>query len=619
MTKLLSILLIAASVPAWAAPEWRRLESGRWELYTDAGEKTGSAVLRQLLEMESAFGTVAVPLPESARSIRVVLLKNSRDFAPFRGGENTAGLYQSGAERDYILLLDAKGDETLRAARHEFVHLAMNHTRAPLPLWLEEGLAEYFSTLERKKEKVVVGRAIAVRLEALATADWIEALSLLSMRSDSALLGEARRASLFYAQSWALTHLLMRGAGARQRIEEFGSLLRSGVEQTMAFQRAFGRTPDEALREARMSVSSTLLPTQEVTLGAVPEISAFQPRAATEIEGRLVRAEALLASGRGAAAEALYQEAAQRWPDDPGVLTGLGTLALRRGDPGAARGFLERALATASPGAATYFEYAMLIRESGGPEALVVDSLTKAVQRNPSLAEAWYLLGASMLRQTRPAEAIEPFQRAAAILPRQSMFWEALGRAYLDNAQKEQARDAAQRAVWTARTPEQIAMAQGLTREIEATPASRPAKKPPVTTPAGWQEAKGDATVGGKLVLLDCDTATIRFQIEIKPGQRVILTTEKLNQVMLKGKSGQKREFVCGVQTPAPLVEAGYVAAAAVVESAPPPPAPAPAKAAAKARSKAGKKAPAKKAAPPPKPKPAAPPVVGELVWLEFK
>ena len=156
-------------------------------------------------------------------------------------------------------------------------------------------------------------------------------------------------------------------------------------------------------------------------------------------------------------------------------------------------------------------------------------------------------------------------------------------------------------------------MAQGLTREIEAAPANRPPKKPPVTTPPGWQEAKGDATVSGKLVALDCASATILFQIEIKPGQRVILTTAKLNQVMLKGNTSQKRDFVCGPQKPAPLVEAGYIAAA--ISPAPPPAAapPAPVK-----PGKSGKRAPPKKAAPT-KSKVAAAPVLGELVWLDFK
>jgi len=619
MTKLIAFLTLAASLSAWAEPRWHRVQSGRWELYTDAGEKPGSAVLRQILEMENVFGAMALPLPESTPPIRVVLLKNSKDFAPFRRGENNTGLYQAGADRDYIILLDTKGEETIRAARHEFVHLVLNHTSAPLPLWLEEGLAEYFSTLQRKGDKVVVGRAPTTRVEALAAGEMDPAMQL-SARRESQFFSDPSVTTTFYAQSWALTHLLMQAPGARQKIQQFGGLLRAGVEQTVAFQQAFGRTAEQAVREARRMAGNPV-PTAEAALGAIAQISAFQPREASEIEARLVRAEALLAADRLAAAEALYTETAKLWPEDPDVLTGLGTLALRKSDHAGARQYLERALAAKNPKATTYFEYAMLIRDTRGPEALVVDSLTRAVQQNPSLAEAWYLLGASMMRQARPADAIDALKRAAAILPRQSPFWEALGRAYLDDAQREPAREAAQKASQTARTPEQSAMAQGLIREIETTPINRPAKKPPVTTPKGWQEAKGDSSVAGTLVLLDCATATIGFHIEIKPGQRVVLTTAKLNQVTLKGKSGQKREFVCGPQKPAPAVEAGYnssgVAGQAQGEPAKAAPSlpPAPAKAA----TKSGKKAPPKKAAPPPKPKPVPPPVLGELVWLEFK
>ncbi|HEY3442123.1 MAG TPA: tetratricopeptide repeat protein [Paludibaculum sp.] len=616
MTKLITVLTLALSLSAWAETRWRRVESGRWELYTDAGEKTGSAVLRQLLEMENVFGAMAMPLPESTPPIRVVLLKNPKDFAPFRRGEYNTGIYQSGADRDYIILLDAKGEETIRAARHEFVHLVLNHTSAPLPLWMEEGLAEYFSTLQRKGEKVVAGRAPAARIEAIAAGGWMDPAVQLSARHESQFFADPSATSAFYAQSWALTHLLMQAHGARQAIQQFGGLLRAGVEQTVAFQQAFGRTAEQAVREAR-TMAGNPVPTSEIALGAVPQISAFEAREASEIEARLVRAEALLAADRLTAAESLYTETAKLWPEDSDVLTGLGTLALRKSDHASARQYLERAMAAKNPRATTYFEYAMLIRDTRGPEALVVDSLTKAVQQNPSLAEAWYLLGSSMMRQARPADAIDPLKRAAAILPRQSLFWEALGRAYLDDAQRELARDAAQKAVQTARTPEQSAMAQGLIREIEATPVNRPPKKPPVITPQGWQEAKGDSTVAGSLVLLDCATATIGFHIEIKPGQRVVLTTAKLNQVVLKGKTAQKREFVCGPQKPAPAVEAGYNASGAAPPAQFAPPAPPPAQA--KAAAKSAKNAPSKKAMPPPKPKPVPPPVLGELVWLEFK
>ena len=615
MTKLLITTLLATILPTLAEPRWYRLESGRWELYTDAGDKTGSAVLRQLLEMQNVFVGMAMSLPDSAPPIRVVLLKSAKDFSPFRHGENNTGIYQSGVERDYIVLLDVKGEETIRAARHEFVHLVLNHTSMPLPLWLEEGLADYFSTLQLKGGKVLVGSAPGTRLDSLRSSDRMDPLLLFSARHDSPFFADPKATSVFYAQSWALTHVLMQSPGAWRQIQQFATLLSTGIEQTVAFQQAFSRPVVKALREARTMAGNPPAPTAEAGFGAIPQAAAFQPREATEIEARLVRAEALLAADHLAAAEEIYAETFKRWPEDADVLTGLGTLALRRLDHAAGRKYLERALAAKNPRASTYFEYAMLIRDMRGPEALVVESLTKAVQQNPSMSEAWYLLGANMMRQSRPADAIDSLKRAVGILPRQSLYWEALGRAYLENAQREPARDAAQKANQTAHTPEQSAMAQGLTREIEAAPINRPVKKPPVTTPQGWQAANGDSTVAGKLVLLDCATATIQFHIEIKPSQRVVLTTAKLNQVMLKGDTSQRREFVCGPQKPPPSVEAGYVATKVTPPLPPPVTDPPPVK----APSKAAKKAPPKKAAPAPNRKPDAPPVAGELVSLEFK
>lgn len=608
-----ALLTLFATLCGAADPSWRKLESGRWAVYTDLSEKDGSQVLRQLLEMNSVFGAVTNPVPETAPPVRILAFRSRSDFQPFQHGTANHGLYQSGTECDYIVLLEA-GEETLRAGRHELVHRSMNFSSSNLPGWLEEGFADYFSTLQRKGDKAVVGRPIQNHIDLLASLEWLTAARLSEWRYDPAKNMSDSMAAQVYAQSWALTHLLMQASDARARVERFSELLKSGVAQIPAFEQAFGRSMEQALAEARQAVASKRFPTREVPIGAVPQPGTFQVKTVPDVEARLVRADALLAHGKKTEAAKLINETAKRYSDHPAAAAGLGQLAMSNSDYAAARTHLERALALGDKQASTYYELAMLTRDTHGSEDTVMERLRQAVQANPSLADAWYVLGSTLLRQGKAAEAAEAMRHAVDVSPRNSMYWEGLGRAWQAAGQRDPARMAAQRAMQTATTPEQSAMAQGLGREIEQNVRPKPAaSKPGVVTPKSWEPRQADATVTGKLVQVDCATPTLKFHIQTAPATAktkakvTILVSDKPNQIMLRGNTGQKREFVCGPQRAAPVVEAGYAAAPAAAEPPEPPPA-APAKPGTKGR-------PAPKA----KPAPAVQAPAGELISLDFK
>lgn len=617
------VLAVIAPLTGAASPAWYRFQARPWELYTDAGERRGEQLLRQLVEAHAALRATAPELAAApARPLRVILFRSNGGFEPFRRGENHRGLFLAGIETDWILLPDS-GGETARAARHELAHRMLRRAAARPPTWLEEGLADYYSTMESDSGRLRLGRAPAGHAQLLRDEAWMDAARLLSLQPEDA---RRRQAGLFYAQSWALVRWMMLEGGGAARVAAMLARIGAGRSQEAAFAETFGMAPEVALERARLLAA-------RIPPDAAPDVRvAAVETAGTKIArepvppalAEVLRAEALLDAGHEREAERLARETARRHPDSAALETLLGALALRRSEYETARTHLERAIALGGAGARTHFEYAMLVRDTRGPAALVEQSLRQAVALDSQFAEAWLVLGHRLLGQGRAREAAPCLEKAASLDPQRSAAWEAWGRALLESGDRRRAREAAERALASASTGEQGEMARALIRDIEARPAEPPKPAPAVDTPAGWKPREGDARAEGRLVWIGCDDAKLRFRIEIKPRTRstaamtVLLETDKPNLVMLRGKTEGRREFVCGEQKPAPAVAAGYLAAPT-----PPPaqPAPEPPPAAAKSASpRAAKKAPAKKTARrPARAKPAPEPVAGELVWLEFR
>lgn len=617
-------LFAGAGGPVWAASQWYRFQAGRWEVFFEGAEKEGGKLLRNLLEAHAALRNSASELkPDQdlpALPLRFVVFRSQNDFAPFARSSRQRGLFLSGLDRGHILLWGA-GQDTGRAALHELVHAMLWRVARPAPRWLEEGLADYYSTLQREGERFRAGAPPPGYLALLGSAAWLGAGRLASIRDDSGLGGDADLAALYYAESWALVRRLME-AGPGSRVARFMELLGSGQPQQAAFAQAFGLPVEEALQQAEASIrrlAGTRSAAGDYTFAAGASAGEITRRPAPEPEPQLVRAGCLLAAGLEQEAAELTGGLARKFPRDAAVLSMMGALALRRGQYGAARAAFEQAIALGDRSAATQFEFAMLVRDTGGPEALAEQSLRQAVADEPAFAEAWLVLGNWLLGRGRATEAAPCLEKAAALEPRRSVIWEAYGRALLESGARAAASQAARRAAGFAATAEQAAMAQALLREIETRPAA-PRPLPAAAAPRAWQPEEGNARITGRLVHIDCETSTLRFLIELKPrtararAEQAVVVSDQPQRIMLRGVAGGRREFVCGPQSPAPRVEAGYLASATRPEAEPAPPVSPPAATAkARARKALPKKATPRRPVPPP------PPVLGQLVWLDFQ
>jgi tetratricopeptide (TPR) repeat protein len=533
------ILVALVALPARAA-EWTRVFSPQIEVLTDSGERTGRQVLARFDQIRRIFRQANAP--GSPLALRVFVFASEKDFRSYRDGAATEGFYQSAPERDYVALYAGSG--VGRAIVHEYVHLILSHSSSPLPKWFEEGTAEFYSTIEIERDRMSIGPPIESHLTALASERWFTAKELAGVTHASPRYDDRSLVGMFYAQSWALVHMLNLSPAYRGGMPEFALLLSEGRAPEQAFAQSFGKSMEGALADLAGYVR-TMRP---ATVAAPPEEAAPQPgvQRLTPIEAILARADLALQVRRNTLARTLFEQAVRERPDSAAAAAGIGSLALAEGRKEDGRRSLERAIALGDRDAGTYFEVAMLERETGAPWARVDALLKRTVALNPNFAEAHFLLGARATDDGDYATAIGHLREALRVLPRQSYFWHALGYAQAKLGMRQEAAESARRALASSVTEEHERMAQTLLRQL-AEPLPAPVEsRPAVSTSASWQRPKGDSRIEGVLTQVDCLASSA--QLHIAAGTIIVLKVRNPGEVELVNAPEASYQFSCGPQ-----------------------------------------------------------------------
>src|SRR5207245_9961958 len=160
----LVFFLLLTSGCALTAENWVEVRSPHFIVATNASEKEARKVADQFEQIRamfhSAFATFQVDLPQP---IVILAAKNQTTMKQLlpeewevKGHIHHAGMYQPGEDKDYVILrLDPGGDNPFHTLYHEYTHALLRLNVSNLPIWLHEGLAEFYgnSTLGDKEHK----------------------------------------------------------------------------------------------------------------------------------------------------------------------------------------------------------------------------------------------------------------------------------------------------------------------------------------------------------------------------------------------------------------------------------------------------------------------------------
>jgi tetratricopeptide (TPR) repeat protein len=561
--------LAALFVCAYAlpVPNWRLTKSPHFEIYTQAGDGTARSTVLWLEQLRAFFVRQSGPDLDSLPPVRVIGFRSAGEYQPYRLRPTADGYFVGTGSRDYMVMMTL-GPSEFHVAAHEYAHAILHAHGLALPSWINEGLAEFFSTIHIAERGVMLGAELPSNAPLLRQGAWMPLPDLLALPAESPLRDKRESAGMFYAQSWALTEMLLLSPDYGSRFHSLLRELAAGTYSLKALTSVYGKSADAISNDVHAWLNIrgrfTPVPLPALATGKIPvdvsDVSAF--------DAQLILADLLLASGQLERAERLYGELEHEHPESPDVSAALGTIALRQGNYDRARQHWKHAIDRGIIDAMLCYRYAVLAETAGLPADEVRPALERALELNPGFDDAHYSL-ALLEKNARRFEASLDHLRAMKIITpvRAFSYWTAMADAANEIGQRDQAIQAAKKAAEYASNPTQRAVAAQLAYVAQtdlSVEFSRDAngRAHMVTTriphnSANWNpfiEAGDDIRrVQGTLREIECSEKGMRIRVDTTAGSLTLAIPDPSHVQMRNAPA----EFTCGPQ-PANPVTAEY-------------------------------------------------------------
>jgi hypothetical protein len=470
--KFVAALLLIAYLPLARGAsnrQWTVVRSPHFEVYSQAGEQDGRSALLWLEQLRAFFvrGSAAQAGRdlESHGPVRVVGFQSAKEYAAFRLQPAADAYYVGGEAMDYIVM-PRLGPEEFGVAAHEYAHLVLHSLRLRPPPWLAEGIAEFFSTVRIGENGGLIGGDLPMRTRTLRQRPWIPLAQLLALPANSPMRADRNTADVFYAESWALTQMLIFSPGYAAGFSQFWDAAQTGASDAEMLAHVYGKPLSAITADLRDWIQR---PRSGVPLPGIPNVNQHvEVSVLPGFESRLLIADLLYACADLGRAKTAYSALAKERPEDARVAAALGDIALREGDPSTGREQWKRAMQLGIRDATLYYQYAILAEDAKVPASDIESALRRAIELRSNFDDARYKLGLLESNRGCYAAALEQF-RAMRSVPAERAYgyWTAVASALTETDQREEAKDAAGKAMHYATNADERASASRLAYAAE--------------------------------------------------------------------------------------------------------------------------------------------------------
>ena len=573
------VALVFGALASPAAGEWKRLDSPNFVVAGEASAGDLKTLARKLEAFRDTLSRVLTP-GATAPAVPTIVLVFPSDgaFTPFKprhGGKTLeiSGLFMPRQDASYIAINRGLSEHAMRLVLHDYAHQLIANASGVVPLWLTEGLAEFYSTLEVAPDgrEALVGKAVPNHLLRLSEQRLLPLGELLTVRHDSPLYNEGDRRSTFYAQAWALTHMMLVGQPPRMaRLSTYLERLGAGVPASDAWQQAFGGDPIERELKAYADGNAfksyrVKLPEASTALDQVPAA----PIASGDVEGLL--ATFLAQQQRG-------DEARDRLDRLPAAGADAPWIAL-------ARAMLEPPQAEAAAKRLTSLDAAgdwLLAYFAGSALAEALETRRRADPAEREAVQRFFQMAVKdgreipnvlartltleLLNQQRPSDqTMLAFQRALRLAPGRDDYLILYARAMAQresyppaialmrrltaSAYPAHVREAAQRAIEDFERAQTIETERASRELAPAAPDREPETAPrPASEPMYRKTEEGEQRFEGTLQRIDCASRAVTFTVATADGPALARAASMERVEFISYRDDLPGSVSCGAQ-----------------------------------------------------------------------
>jgi len=433
-----ALLLLApsfVSTSAAAEARWIRVDTDHFTLFSNTPPAQTKELGRRVEQLRGALEMIS---PNSGRSASIpTSIYLLRDDEPFSSQRSWAGYFTTSTDGNYVAINVDSGERPEEIIFHEYVHEWLEEHLPEVPLWLNEGLAEYYSTFTVEGGRAEIGRYVKQHVDWLRARPMIPVSELLLVNTSSPDYHEQDRVGTFYAQSWALVHYLVADRDRRAGLERYLAAIQQRKDPIVAFSEGWGLTPEQAQTELRSYIDEAKFRFQQMRLpkGALKTSTKIKRLSAAEGHFRLgdllahtppIDFEA--AAGHLRAAIDADPEFAPAWAtlgyldhlrgeDERAGRRFARALELGDGDPRThrlmAQSLLERFESTLETGFESFVKTPEILRRSR-------HHFERALEIEPQHAPSVAGLARTFIYEPNSPRALPTLRRAIQLLPRQN-------------------------------------------------------------------------------------------------------------------------------------------------------------------------------------------------------
>ncbi|MGA3263985.1 MAG: tetratricopeptide repeat protein [Terracidiphilus sp.] len=339
---------------------------------------------------------------DPALPIVVVAAGNEKSFQalepaayPARGQLWLGGLFLRTPDKYYVLLrLGAEEEHPFATVYHEYTHLEFSGDSEWMPLWLNEGTAEFIQNTEFSGKNVQIGEPSGDDILYLRRQHQLIPLPVLfKVDYNSPYYHEEQKGSVFYAESWALIHYLTitdKEKGT-DKVGNYSALLMQHEDPVAAAEKAFGDLKklqfelEDYIRDGHykhLVLSSAAAPIDE---------SSFKVKILTQTESDAARADVLASVQRVQEARDLLSEVLKADPNNVQAHETMGSIEFRNGHLDVARKWYEDAVKLDPQDYLAHYYFAALSigQRDSEMDKEIEASLQTAIRLNPRFAPAY--------------------------------------------------------------------------------------------------------------------------------------------------------------------------------------------------------------------------------------